>query len=336
MSEALPVDRLRVVWLSLLLRAAPLHAEPAAPFRLEYSAPSECPDRDGFAAQVRARAARGAFVEREGARPFSVSVAADAAGFTGSIEFVDEASTPVSRRVHGEQCEAVVISLALITALALDAAPAEREPTSSTPPAPPSPEPAPATLTRPAPRPAKESPRRVTPALLEGARVGLLAGFGSDVARPLLGVLGQLDFRNQSALRLTAHYAWRQVDVGAGRRAKLERQGLTASLCPRRFGVREWTLSPCLGIDLGSLRAEGVQSPELGSVRAKAIWAGSVAAELGAAWEPDAPFWAELRLAGELPLRAGYRFSFENPREIAYEVPRVAGGLALSAGVRFR
>ncbi len=90
--------------------------------RVQYGAPASCPDAESFATQLRERTQRGRLAEpNELARTFSVTLAADAQGFSGEVEFLDESGAKVNRRVHGEQCEAVVSSLALITALALDA-----------------------------------------------------------------------------------------------------------------------------------------------------------------------------------------------------------------------
>jgi hypothetical protein len=104
--------------------------------RLQYAAPPQCPDSASFLAQLRERMARGRLAESgELARTFGVSIAADATDFSGRVELVDESGTTVSRRVHGEQCEAVVSSLALITALSLDATlrPEPSEPVGSAP-----------------------------------------------------------------------------------------------------------------------------------------------------------------------------------------------------------
>ncbi|HYQ14532.1 MAG TPA: hypothetical protein VEQ58_02205 [Polyangiaceae bacterium] len=308
-------------------------ALPEEAVRLQFTAPPGCPDAASFVAQVRARTARGRIAEpAELARTFNVVVAADERGFNGTIEFLDESGASVSRRVPGEQCDAVVSSLALITALALDATLRTDEAEPAAPPV----EPAPALPPPPAPpAPIASQPFRVKQSSLESARLGLLASYGSALGAARFGLLGQLDWRRGFSLRLTAHYASREVTVDGGRSAKLRSPGLEASVCPARLRARTLVLTACATLDVGWLRASGVQSEQLASVSADTIWWAAAGARFGAAWEPRSPFWLELFAAAEFPLRAGYQFRFENPRVVAYEVPYFGGSAALAAGVRF-
>jgi len=336
LGQAQRVLRRCLVSLSVASLAVPVlaHAQPAEEaVRIQYTAPLACPDAASFAAQLRERTARGRFAELgELARTFDVELVADAQGFAGNVEFLDDSGAKVSRHVHGEQCEAVVESLALITALALDAAlQSEAAEPAPSPPEPPAAPPAPPL----APAQQTSLPPRVTQRWLRGARIGALAGYGSASSAPRVGLLGQLDFRSGSALRLLAHYAWHELTVDAGRSASLHRMGVETSLCPWRLRRGTLSVSPCAAIDFGSLRAGGVPSEQLTSTSAEAIWWASVGAQLGLSWEPDGPFWFELRAAAEFPLRAGYQFTFENPHVIAYQVPYFSGWGGLAAGVRF-
>jgi hypothetical protein len=333
--------RVAPTWLALLalgVSAAPARAEPAAEaVRLDYSAPAECPDAASFRTRVRERTARGRFAEPgELARTFVIALRADPSGYSGSIEFLDDNATSVSRRLHGEQCDAVVSSLALITALALDSAlrSEEAEEPARRPDAPAAAAPAPRA---PSPSPPVEpaSSTRVKVSSLEQVRFGLLTGYGTALAAPRLGLLAELAWRSRVALRLSAHYDWNERTTDPERTATLRRQGLEVSLCPRRFRFAVWVVAPCVAFDFGSLRAAGVKSSRLISVRADTIWWASVGAQLAVALEPAGPFWLELRAGAELPLRAGYQFTFDNPRGVAYEVPDFAGNLAIAGGVRF-
>ncbi|HYP90197.1 MAG TPA: hypothetical protein VEQ59_18630 [Polyangiaceae bacterium] len=320
-----------VTWATTAV-AQPTHGEAV---RLEYAAPPECPDAASFVAQVRARTERGRLAEPEElARTFKVVVAAAERGFSGSIEFLDESGASVSRRVPGEQCEAVVSSLALITALALDATLRgdDDEPVA----APTEPVAVPIAVALPAaPRRESKQPSRVMRRSLEGARLGLLGGYGTALGSARLGVLGQLDWRSGVSLRLTAHYRWRELTVDAGRSVELRSPGIEVSLCPKRFRIKTLTVAPCAALDVGWLRAEGVLGGRLASARADTIAWAAAGARVGVAWEPSSPFWLEVLVAAEFPLRAGYRFRFERPEATAYQVPYLATSGALATGVRF-
>jgi hypothetical protein len=324
-------------WPALLLTLpAPARAEPAEEaVRFQYQAPAECPDLASFTARVRERTERGREPEEaELARTFSVSLRPEGHGFVGEIEFLDDGGSKVSRRVRGEQCEAVVSSLALITALALDATLRhEEEPAAPVPIAPRPPTPAPVVAPPQETAPVFRAPP--TPRSLTGMRVGVTGGLASAIHAPVLGLLGQLDWRSGVALRLTAYYGWDELEVDEGRRARLRAQGVQVSVCPLRWGGARLGVAPCGFVDLGTLRSEGVRAERLISAGGDTILWATVGAELRLAWEPAAPFWLELKGAAELPLRRGYRFTFDRPDRDVYEVPDYAGSLALAAGVRF-
>jgi hypothetical protein len=313
--------------------AAPARAQPSEEaVRIQYSAPASCPDAASFASQVRERTQRGRFAEpNELARTFGVTLATDARGFTGEVEFSDESGAKVSRRVHDEQCDALVSSLALITALALDATVREEsEPT----PAPAPIEPEPAAPPQPTATQAI-SPKRVKQRAVRAIRAGVQAAYGSPISAPRLGVLGELEFRSGLSLRLTAHYAWHELEVAAGRSASLQLMGLETSLCPWRLAWGVLAATPCAAVDLGALRAAGVPTAQLTTPGDETIWWASIGAQVALSYRPNSPFWVELRGAAEFPLRAGYQFTFENPSQIAYEVPVVSGWGGIATGVRF-
>jgi hypothetical protein len=307
--------------------------------RLQYLAPTECPDVASFERQVRERTPNGRFAEpSELARTFNVRLQADQRGYSGEVDFVDDNGTKVSRQVHGEQCDAVVGGLALITALALDATlrSQDSEPSAPTtqvaeaPPSPPEPK-----AQAPTPSEQSHSHSVASERWLEAVRVGVLAGYGNAVSAPRLGFLGQLDFRSGLAVRLSAHYAAEELAVDPGRSARLRRLGLETSVCPWSLRRGALSLAPCVAVDLGSLRAAGVPSEQLTTTRAETLWWASLGAQLGLSWQPTARFWLELRAAAEFPLQAGHRFTFEDPAQTAYEVPALAGWGAFATGVRF-
>jgi hypothetical protein len=248
----------------------------------------------------------------------------------------------VARHLHGEQCEAVVSSLALITALALDATlrHAEETPPPLADASASSNALSPQVLPRAVavtPAPALEPvtpPRRISGRRGTGARVGVGGGYDSSIHALPFALLGQLDWRSGFALRFTARYATDEFVVDEGRRAVLRRVGLETSACPWRLAAGVWGLSPCAAFDLGTLRAEGVKADRLTSASGKTIFWASVGAELRLAWEPDAPVWIELRAAAGFPL-VSHQFMFKFPDANVLTVPRFSAAAGLTTGVRF-
>jgi hypothetical protein len=107
--------------------------------------------------------------------------------------------------------------------------------------------------------------------------------------------------------------------------------GVEASACaPRDLLTNAW-LHFCGAFDMGSLRAEGLESPGLTSLGSGTILWVAVGAELRLAWEPDAPFWVELNGQLGLPL-VSHRFIFENPETTVFEVNGPDEGLDPTAG----
>jgi hypothetical protein len=327
-----------LVVLAVTTSVAARAAEREEAVRFQYRAPEACPTASDFADQVKQRTARGRSADPgELARTFSIEIDADEQGFVGSIEFLDDAGVPASRRVRGEQCDAVVSSLALITALALDATlrePDQTEPTA--PPAAPTPRPALPSVVVAASAPRAPLPPRKLERAVTSMRIGASGGYAGAERAARLGILGQLDFSGGGALRLNAHYGGDEfVADDLGRRAKLRVQGLETSVCPWRYARSELSIAPCALVDVGSLRVSGVRDEQLTSARGETVLWATVGAELRFAWEPPAPFWAEARVAGVAALRQGYRFTFENPNRVAYEVPFASLSAGLSGGARF-
>lgn len=324
-----------LVWVSWSA-AAPAQQVIEEAIRFQYAAPAACPGVTDFTERVRERTARMRLAAAdELARTFAVTVAAELDGFAGSVEFLDEAGSPVSRRVRGQQCDEVVTSLALITALALEA---RLEP-----------EPPPRAVERPAesapapqPRPPQPKPRESRWERDSGrgptARVGASGGYAVPLEAFALGLLGQLDWARGSspvtALRLRAHYAEGEHEVD-GRYANLRLLGLEASICPQGLRLESFAVYGCAVFDVGSLRARGVQSPELPFPGSSTILWVAVGAELRLAWQPDAPFWLELNGQLGTPL-VKHTFMFRAPNAEAFRVePELALGAGIVSGVRF-
>ena len=328
--------------------ATPLGAQPTEEaIRFQFAAPPECPDAAAFTARVRDRTPRGRLAEPgELARTFAVDVTVAAGGFSGRIEFLDDSGAKVNRRLRGEQCDAVVSSLALITALALDATLREAEPA---PPAelprandnaPPPAEPRSPTTTR---AEMKATLPRVREPMLLHARIGvggalttILDSPRGDLVSPRIGLLGQLEWRSALALRLSAHLDTLDFTVDEGRRARLRILAVETSFCPWFLRSGAVGFYPCGVVDLGSLRAEGELGDKLTTAGGETIVWASVGAEARLLFDfSTLPLWVELSGSAGFPLVATHRFRFLSPTARAYEVPRypVAGGAAL--GVRF-
>lgn len=332
------------------LCVARAHAQAGAEdaVRLQYTAPLECPDSAAIMARVRARTDRGRLAEPgELARVFALRIESDpGGGFWGTIEFLDDAGSSVSRRVHGGECDEVVSSLALITALALDASLSdEKSDVAHT---------APPTALLPEPRIAAEPARPMALAPSgekrqgrgPSGRVGAAGGYAFMLDAFSTAVLGQLDFPVEGsslvdgfALRLNAHHESGDREVAPGRRANLRLLGLAASACPRARRLSLWNLRlyPCLVLDLGSLRGRGLQSQQLTFPSSKTIFWLAWAAELRLAWEPRGPFWLELDGWAGTPLIA-HRFVFNQPHVEVFELKAgrsLHGGVAVATGVRF-
>ncbi len=305
--------------------------------RFQYAAPAECPAEATFTARVRERTARGRLAEPdELARTFNVSIVVTGGGFTGTVDFLDDAGSSVSRRIHGEQCDEVVSSLALITALALDAS---LRPTESAEPG-----------TRPTEIEPHEVQRREgdgdvrrpptrwvdTTSKGPSARVGVAGGFRVPFDAYSLGLLGELDWGRVVGARLAAHYASADRDVGEGRRANLRLMGVEASVCAPRELLSTTLIHFCGALDVGSLRAQGLESPGLATLGSRTILWVAVGVELRLAWEPDAPFWVELNGQLGLPL-VNHRFIFKNPETTVFEIEGLdpSAGAGVATGVRF-
>lgn len=320
----------------LSIGPTPVAAQPeptADAVRFVYRAPAECPDAAAFVARIRERTPRGRLADPgELARTFNVTLAADAQGFVGEIQFLDDGGAEVSRRLHGEQCDAVVTSLALITALALDAT-LRPEETPVAPAPPPHVEPPPL-----APPPPVETPRPSrlpAPRSLSDARVGGTVGYDSAIGAARFGLLGQLGWRGGFALRLSPHYASAEPTDSEGRRAELRVLGIETSVCPWRFRLDQLALAPCATLDLGSLRGRGVKSEKLTAPGSDTIVWAAVGAELRLVWDVAAPVWVELDGGGAFPLAATHKFRFEAPRQDVYTVPHFSGSVGGALGVRF-
>jgi len=323
-----------------LVLALSSQARAAEPVRLQYSATAGCPSQDAFTERVRARTSHVELAEPgQLARSFSVALEVSAGGVVGRVDFVDVDGVPVSRVVRGDTCDEVVESLALVTALALDATLNEAVPE------PPPLEPPVGAATTQAERPSPPPPPPVAPRSAEPAPGAATAGVGAGYigwAGPG-GGLG-LDaffawsFRPQGpSLRLSAWH-FRSSDESGGHQAVFRGWGGRLEGCPWTLARNRFFVEPCLGTNLGLFRAEGVKDATVSHAETSNL------------------FWRDVLLVGRVGARLGRRvvveaqgdlafpllrqkFGFNDPSGqptgTVYEIPVVSGGAELHVGVRF-
>jgi hypothetical protein len=320
-----------------LLLGASSHAAAAEPARFSYTAPAGCPSEQDFVQRVAERSLH----ERpaasdELALSFTVTLSEDADGVLGRVEFTDRDGTPVSRAVRGATCDEVASSIALVTALAIDARAETEAAASASVRAPPAPTSEP---TPPSPPHAVAEPVAERPVSTLFFTAGFGGGFQSFVG-PTGGLsldafLGVTSGPGGGALRLSAWHL-RASGSQAGREAVFRAWGGRFDACPLAFERRSVFATPCLAVDAGFLRAEGVESASLPHPHDASIawFAATLLGRAGVVLGGLVVLEAEGGLT--LPLvRKEFGFSKPEPRTKLYVVPGVGAGAALHAGVRF-
>lgn len=351
--------------LSLLgLASVEARAEGEGPVRIDYEAPQGCPTAEGFEREVRARLERGRLASQdEAARTFRVRLTREGSRTLARL-WIDDASTP-ARVLEAEACDQAMVAMALVTALAMDgwpieanpglfsapeegahaSIPDEPEPPSQDPPpapplviAPPRPEtPPPKPIPRllPLPDPDFVLPEAPPPAPPRGALayVGIRMAAESALGpEPMFGGQLTLGRENEAGFELRAFLGWLEggvVEAGPGRaRFRFWGGGIEACQAMKEPlpGLR---LGPCLGLEAGVLRGEGLAFGEI--VEPKAAnrpWAaGRMLGQLR---------WRAGRLAAELSGGAVFplvrqAFVFEAPHSVIHETP-LAGFTVLGGG----
>ena len=298
---------------AILGRAPAVRAAPDA--SRHYDVPDGCPDADGFASEVLARAPSSANLA---ATSFDVTISTTTGRFEGRVTVRDEDGASPSRAVQADSCEEVVRALALVVAMTFD--PDER-PSAPVPAAAP-PDPAPET-----------APDRIAPAPARlrfgvGARGGVTSAVGPLVS-PMLGGYVALEARRFS-LRMGVSRAESSIVERVAGSATFARTTGMVDACPLLSRGSTVSGAACAGLEVGTLASTGrdTVSPE-SSTRP---WvAAGLAARLG--WEPLPRFVLELEGRGSFPLVRD-RFVFR-PSDEVFETPLLAISAALTAGVRF-
>jgi hypothetical protein len=330
--------------LAVGLSASAAPPDETEPIRLEYTAPSGCPDANEFGRRVFGRTSKArAAEEAEAARTFVVLIETSGAETQGSLVVREDGMSTLARRVSGKNCDEVSRALALATALAIDPEAAIETPepipsdagtagagaTSSAPDA-----------TQETPKPPIDTPPPdKTPTTAESERIALL--FGPSAAfglapNPTFGASVGLEW-NSPIARSSAFGGEFVFLTGA----KNEVAGAKSSFvfafarpyaCP--VGVPLGTnvgLLPCVAVALGAVVASGseLENPE----KETRFWAtGELALRLDIAFSED---WFMDLAGGAIFPFTRYQFVFRTPETAIYDIPAVAAGVGLRVGRRF-
>jgi hypothetical protein len=316
-----------LVWLCLLLpTVASAQSEATLTVALTYEGPADCPDAQGFQAQVRGRTARVRFIEpgQPSDVGWTVVIRQAQSGTSGTLRVSGAALGKLERKVKAASCEQVVSALALGAALSVDpdaSLVAQAEPAS----APPRAEPEPAAL--PAP-PARRSATRFS----LGLNLTVRSGLAPELAwapRPFVG----LSFRGQSGhtwgLRLSAAQAHGSATSSAGQADFTWSLG-RLEVFPVRWGSGVLRFEPALFVEAGQLRARGVAVTPVNEVLRPALLAGALGRLSLVAFDL---LLVELEGGPAVPLIRDRFYVQENTT--VFRIPAVAGFAAAGVGLEF-
>jgi len=291
---------------SAALASEPLAAAPAAEpsLRIWYRSSEGCPDGAAFIALL-GRLGRAGSLAGVGDRvDFVVTVAYAPAQSSGRLERQSSAGTVAIRDVSAQSCTEVADALALSLDLALE--PGAPDATSAK---------------------AAASTQTPAPPALWQARLGAQAQLSTGLAGAVLpGVAAFVDLRHTSAWSARLSLWGARGEAEAAVDLQLGMLGSRLESC--------WTwstgaigLSPCLGVELGILVAEGEGS---GGRSDTGLWSGA-AAHLRTAWYVSPSLALEAQ-AGLLVPFVHYRFDALTGAEVAESA---AVGLLGAVGVSF-
>jgi hypothetical protein len=288
---------------------------------LTYAAPRGCPEEAWFIADV---ASHVHDMSRAGSVRVNATIEEREPGYMGTLVAIDPSGMTSSRQIDGKRCSEVAHALAFLTALALElGGHVEAQP-------PPLPIPAASPAPLPAHEPVIVPPPRTTQVsvvLLGGVRGGLGSAVQpSGEAGVEIGSNGRV---LAPSLRLVTFVANGSLD-GAGGSAVLWLVGGRLELCPLRFASWRFAVRPCLGTELGAVRAEGQTA--FAPRTATTLWA-SAEATLSAQWFATNSWFVELEGGPVVPLDRT-RYYFE-PNRGVYVVPGLTARAAVGMGWLF-
>jgi hypothetical protein len=323
--------------------AAPDETEP---IRLEYTAPTGCPDASEFGRRVfgrtsKARAAEGS----EPARTFVVVIEASGTETQGSLVVREDGMSTLARRVSGKNCDEVSRALALATALAIDPEASLEVPeppdagdggvagsagSAAGTTAAPEDDKKPPADTPPDDTP-KKPPMGERMALLFGAS----AAFG-PAPNPSFGASAGLEwggsFAHPSAFGADIVFLTSADQAVASAESSFMFAFARPYACPIGVGSgADLAFMPCVGAELGAVFAKGsgLENP---ATETRFWAAGELALRLDVALSDD---WFLDATGGVVFPFTRYRFVFRTPDTSIYDVPAVTAAAGLRAGRRF-
>jgi hypothetical protein len=335
---------------------------------LSYASGVDCPTPEALERELDARLGTGwQAPPNEIVRAMTITEEADGASHSVRVDYEDGQHRQVSRRVSASTCEEALSMTAVVVAVAIDALTREREspnvaaapaaaaaapaaasptaasptaalPAAATPAAPGRPPAVPATST-----PASEVPPESVPEPTAertvfvheaGLRFGVSAGFGTGPAYGAgleWGMVERSGFAIRAALEGRTTGSVPAADARARFRAATAR-GEACFFAPTL--TRSLSVPLCAGLEAGVFWAEGVVAPPAVTASEPSFvpWvAGLVTPRLRLA-TPSA--YVELVPELRIPF-VGHTFTFEAPERLVYEVPHLAFGGSIGAGLRF-
>ena len=306
-------------------------ANDAQPIRLEYRAPSSCPDEAALFSRIRARVEVRRASATEPVPTFGITLADEGQRIIGRIASMSERREPTSREVSGTDCSDVVDAVALIVSMAISPSAAVRDGVSAQAPEDPMRDTGQATKTNEPVAAIDERPRL---RLLGSAQGEATFGY---VPTALLGAGVRLQLFRTSEYLGGPAVALGFVATESTERSLPQGQATLSFnvgelfLCPTSFAVLASVhVLPCGRVDIGQVRAEGTGIPN--PRNEKLLWS-SVGALGQIAIVPVKPLVIDAQASILFPLTP-YEFIFE-PNSVIYEAPRVGFSGSIAVGLMF-
>lgn len=277
-SWAAPLVLIGVGW------ASKARAAPPTPLRVAYAAPSACPTRAAFVAEILARTSLARLARgHEPAQSVTVSIERRRESWIGTLSLQAPGGETARRRVGAPSCTEVASALALVAALAIDPEASTEPLPLAKPPAPakPQPKPKPKPKSKSKPKPRREPPAAVAAPPRPARRLGPARWrFGAGAATGLVGAVAPgvaPELRGLVAVVRTPRGAWApafSISAAVAERTTPTEQTSTKftwiaarlDACPVLWrALPDLDVRPCAGLDVGALRAESVGAAGLQS-----------------------------------------------------------------------